>query len=106
MSKVEISTEQDLDTAIAGKRLAKEQKLWKAASGRSLRWPDVLMAVLGVLQFSIGAFGVISDGDRSSIVTLAFGVMFVCFALWRLQESRIDALYRLVGSLRGGDGWR
>jgi hypothetical protein len=57
------------------------------------------MAVLGVVQFLLGAFGVFSEGEPFAFVMLAFGILFVCFALWRLQEARIDALRELLRSI-------
>ena len=102
MREREIGNEQDLEVAIAERLLSKQQRLWKAASGQSPRWPDILMAVLGVLQFSIGIYGLISEGDPSSIVILTFGALFVCFSLWRIQETRIDALYELLRSIQSG----
>jgi len=102
MREHEISSPSELDAALAAKALSRQQRLWKAASGQSLRWPDVLMAVLGVTQFFLGAYGVLSEGEPYSIVLLAFGILFVAFALWRLQESRIDALHELIRSIESG----
>jgi hypothetical protein len=103
MQEREIRNEQDLDVAIASSVLSKQQRLWKAASGKSPRWADVLMVILGVLQFGIGVLGVISDGDPDSIVILAIGALLVCFSLWRIQESRIDAIHELLRSMDSGD---
>jgi hypothetical protein len=61
-----------------------------------------LMAVLGVTQFFLGAYGVLSEGEPYSIVLLAFGVLFVAIALWQFQESRIDALHERIRLLESG----
>ena len=60
------------------------------------------MAVLGATQILLGAFGVFSEGEPFAFVMLAFGILFVCFSLWRLQEARIDALHKLLRSIESG----
>jgi hypothetical protein len=99
MREHEINSEADLDAALVGGALSKHERLWKAASGQSPRWTDVLMAVLGVAQLFLGAYGVLSGGEPNSFVLLAFGVLFVGFSLWRIQEARIDALNELLRSI-------
>jgi heme A synthase len=102
MRESEILSESDLDAALVGGAIAKRQRLWKAASGQAPRWTDVLMAVLGVAQVFLGAYGVISAGEPNSFVLLAFGILFVGFSLWRIQEARIDALRELLRSIESG----
>lgn len=99
MREHEISSEADLDAALLGGALSKQERLWKAASGQSPRWTDVLMAVLGAAQLFLGAYGVLSSGEPDSFVFLAFGALFVGLSLWRIQEARIDAMNELLRTI-------
>lgn len=75
MREQQISNERDLDVALAGRALSRQQRLWKEAAGQSLRWSDVLMAILGLLQITLGMVGILSEGEPSYFVLTVFGAV-------------------------------
>jgi hypothetical protein len=104
MQEHEITTPQDLDSALASNALSKRQKLWKAASGKSPRWTDVLMAVLGAVQLIAGGIGAIISDERYYAFLIGSGVLMFCYSLWKLQQTQIDALREIVESIDKGSG--
>jgi uncharacterized membrane protein YiaA len=95
----EISTPQELDTALAGSAMQKQEKLWKVAEGRSFRWTDLIAALLGCLMTLTGLYGTVVEQGIVGAFQLAFGLSLVGFSMLRHQQNQIDALREIVREL-------
>ena len=70
MREREISTQQELDAALAGSAMQKHEKPWKVAEGRSVLWIDPIAAIIGGLLALTGLYGTVIQarcGIRSSL---------------------------------------
>ena len=85
----------------SGQRLAQQERLRKVASGKSIRWRELLLLLLGVMQFFLGALALLVLGaGASSIFLLASGGLFIALAIWQVLNARIDAIWEVVNSAR------
>ena len=83
----------------SGCRLTDRERLWKTASGKSVRWREMTLLLLGALQFFLGAATLLILGASAvSILPLASGVLFVALAIWLIVNARIDAIWEFVSS--------
>ena len=82
-------------------KLADRERLWKVASGKSIRWREMTILLLGGLQFFLGAVALLVLGvSPASILPLATGALFVALGIWQILNARIDAVWELVRSDR------
>jgi hypothetical protein len=96
MKESKITSETELDAALAGKKMHKREKLWKVAEGRSFRWPDVVGLICGALLIVVGIKGVFDDIGPISVIYLVAGMFGFAGGLYRHQQSQIDALRELL----------
>jgi len=96
MKEREITSETELDAALAGSKMRRREKLWKMAEGRSFRWPDVAGLVCGGLLIVVGIKGVFDEIGPTSVIYLVAGMFGFAGALYRHQQSQIDALRELL----------
>lgn len=81
--------------------LAQRERLQKVASGESVRWRELLLLLLGVSQFFLGALALVVLGPGvSSVFLLASGVLFVALAIWQVLNARIDTIWEVVSSTK------
>jgi hypothetical protein len=99
MRENEISTPQEFDSALAGNAMRKNERLWKAAQGRSFRWFDVLSALIGGLLAFTGFYGIVVEQELVGAYQLAFGFGLLGFSMFRHQQTQIDALREIVRDL-------
>ena len=96
MNKPEITSETELDAALAGTKMHKREKLWKIAEGRSFRWPDVAGLVCGCLLIVVGIEGVVDEIGPIGVIYIVAGLLSFAGALYRHQQAQIDALRELL----------
>jgi uncharacterized membrane protein YiaA len=101
MKEHEISTPQELETALAGNAMRKLENLWKAAEGRSFRWWDLIAALVGGLLALAGLYGIVIEQELVGAYQLAFGLSLLGFSMLRHQQVQIDALREIVRELGG-----
>lgn len=89
------------EQAGSGQSLAQRERLRKVAAGKSVRWRELLILLLGMMQFFLGATALVFLGaSAASILPLAMGVLFVALASWIILNARIDAIWQFVNSGR------
>ena len=99
MSERDISTPQELDAALAGSAMQKHEKLWKVAEGGSVRWTDLITALIGGLLALTGLYGTVVEEEFVGAFQLALGLSLLGFSMVRHQQTQIDALREIVREL-------
>ena len=79
--------------------LAELERLRQVASGKSVRWREMGILLLGWLAFLLGALALVFLGaSTSSILLLAVGVLSLVIAFSQILTARIDAIWKFVNS--------
>jgi len=87
------------EVAGSGLSLAQRERLRSVASGKSVRWREWLILLLGMMQFFLGGAALLVLGASAvSILPLAMGALFVALAIWLILNARIDAIWEFVNS--------
>lgn len=94
MKESEISSAEDLDTALAANAMRKQGQLWKAAEGRSFIWGDVVGVLLGAALVVVGFRQLQLEAD--GILFLLLGLSLISSAMIRRQQAQINALRELL----------
>lgn len=98
MKESEISSAEDLDTALAANAMRKQEQLWKAAEGKSFIWGDVVGVLLGAALAVVGFRQLQLEAD--GILFLLLGLSLISSAVFRRQQAQIDALRELLREVR------
>jgi hypothetical protein len=101
MNRNDISSPRELDYALAANAIARRERLWKEAEGRTFRWANLIAAVAGGLLALTGLFGAIIEQEIIGAFQLAFGLSLLGFSMLRHQQFQIDALREIVRGLDG-----
>ena len=98
MTKHDISTPEELDTALSANALRRHDQLWKVAEGRSIRLVEALGLVSAVLLVAIG---VVTGFSQNAVgaVQLALGVLLIGSFIWTHMQRQVNALAELVKKL-------
>lgn len=87
------------DVSGFGQELAQRERLGKVASGKSVRWRETTVLLLGAAQFFLGATALLVLGaSTTSIILLAIGVLSIALAIGMILNARIDAVWAFVNS--------
>ncbi len=87
------------EAAGSGQPLAQRERLRKVAAGKSVRWRESLVLLLGMMQFFLGGASLLVLGaSAGSILLLATGALSVALAIWLILNARIDAIWAFVNS--------
>lgn len=99
MNDRDISSREELDAALAGNAMRREEKLWKAAEGRTFVWGDVIGALLGGIVLAAGIYETMQQAD--GVLLFALGIGLIGSTMYRRQQAQINALRKLLKEADG-----
>ena len=102
MKDYEISSPEELDTALAGNAMRRRENLWNIAEGKSSQWTEVFFVIVGGLSLFVGLYGVVYEGELAGILTVVVGITLIGGAMYRRQQAQIEALRELLKLSRQG----
>jgi hypothetical protein len=96
MKDSEISSPEELDAALVSNRMRRRENLWKTAAGQTYQWVNMFTMAVGLISLLLGGYGVIVEKDIGAIMLIVMGGGLIGSAIFRHQQSQIQALRRLL----------